>query len=156
MQAAGRASETPDPTPPGERILVLFEPGRAGIAAVELARELAAETDATVTVVSVAPQAPMAWGCVPSARDYNATVRDSAAQELEAAGRLLWDLGPRARSRVLLEGTDPTFEELAARERFDLILLPRRRRLLRGAGHPAASRLSACGPARVRIVDRGG
>ena len=139
----------------GNRILVLFEPGRAGVAAVEQARELAARENTTVTVVSVAPQAPTPRGCAPSARDYNATVRDTVARELEQAAELLWAIGSRGRCQMLVEGTDPTLEELAAREPFDLILLPRRGRLLRAAGHPAAKSLSACGAAEVRIVDPG-
>jgi nucleotide-binding universal stress UspA family protein len=134
------------------RILVLFEPGRAGIAAVEQARDLAVDNDATVTVVSVAPQAPALRGCAPSARDFNATVRDTVATELAQAEELLWPIGSRGRCRVLVEGEDAPLEELIARERFDLVLLPGRRRLLRGVGHPAAARLSACAATEVRIV----
>ena len=140
----------------GTRILVLFESGRAGIAAVQLARDLALDEDATVTVVGVAPQAAPLRGCAPSARDYNATVRDTIATELEAAKELLRPIGSRGRCRILIEGEDEPLEELIARERFDLVLLPGRRRLLRGAGHPAAARLRASSATEVRIVDPGG
>ena len=132
---------------------MLFESGRAGVAAVELARDLAVDEDATVTVVSVAPQAPRLRGCAPSARDYNATVRDAVAGELEQAEELLWPIGTRGHCRILVEGEDDPLEELVTREQFDLVLLPGRRRLLRGVGHPAAARLRACAETEVRIVD---
>jgi len=135
---------------------VLFESGRAGIAAVELARDLAVEEDATVTVMSVAPQAPPLHGCAPSAHDYNATVRDTVATELAQAEALLRPIGSRGHCRILIEGEDEPLEEVVAREHFDLVLLPGRRRLLRAAGHPAASRLSACAATEVRIVEPGG
>lgn len=132
---------------------MLFEAGRGGVAAVELARELAQAQGGTVTVVSVAPQAPALRGCGPSGHDYNAAVRDTVATELEEAEELLWLIGSRGQCRILVEGEEEPLEELIAREGFDLVLLPGRRRLLRGVGHPAAARLSACGATEVRIVD---
>jgi nucleotide-binding universal stress UspA family protein len=141
------------PPPGGKRILVLFEAGRAGVAAVEQARELAEREGATVTVVSHAPQAPRMRGCVPSANDYNAAVRDSVARDLARAEELLWSIGSRADCRLLVEGVDPTLEELVWSERFDLVLLPARRRFLRALDHPAAPRLrSRARASEIRIV----
>ena len=134
-----------------ERILVVFEAGRAGVAAVELARELAERDGASVTVVSVAPKAPNLH-CVSSAAAYNDAVRDTVAQELEHAEELLWPIGSRGRCRLLVEGTDPSLDELVTREQFDLVLLPGHRRLLRSVKHPAAVGLRRLG-AEVRVVD---
>jgi nucleotide-binding universal stress UspA family protein len=153
MRTEGRAGTSAVPHAAGKRVLVLFEAGRSGVAAVELAREMASRANALVTVVSVAPQAPPLRGCAPSARDYNATVRDTVAEELEQAEQLLWVIGDRAQCRLLVEGKDPPIEEVVSREGFDLVLLPGRRRLLRGVGHPAAGHLRANAATEVLIVD---
>jgi hypothetical protein len=131
---------------------VLFEAGRTGEAAVELARDLASREPAAVTLVSIAPQAPVLRGCLPSASDYNAAVRDAVIKELARAEETLWGLGSRAESRVLVEGKDPSLAELAATGGFDLVLLPARRWLLPGRGHPAAAQLRRASPAEVRVV----
>lgn len=153
MQTVGRASASSPPQQSGKRILVLFESGRAGLAAVELARDLAQYQQATVIVVSVAPRAPN-MHCVSSAAAYNDAVRDTVAHELEEADELLWGIGGRAECRLLVEGTDPPLDELVARERFDLVLLPARRRPLRSDKHPAAAALRRLG-AEVQIVGSG-
>ena len=134
-----------------KRILVLFEPGRAGVAAVELAREIAQSEQATVTVVAVAPQAPASRGCIISAADYNAAVRDAVAADLERVEEMLWCIGPRADCRALIERTDPSLEEYVTTEGFDLVLLPGHRRPLRSIKHPAAGAVARAG-AEVRIV----
>lgn len=130
----------------------MFEPGRAGVATVELARELAARGDATVTAVSVAPQAGTLRGCGPSARPYNDAVLDEVAKELEQAEELLWPLGSQADCRLLVEGVDPALGEFVAAQHFDLVLLPARRRPLRSTKHPAAAALRRLG-AEVRVVN---
>jgi nucleotide-binding universal stress UspA family protein len=136
--------------PSARRILVLFEPGRAAVAAVELAREMAEREGALVTVVGVAPKAPTLAGCGPSGKAYDAAVRDSVAGDLERAEQMLWSLGPRAECRLLVQGDDPPLGEYVAAERFDLVLLPARRRPLR-AKHPAVKTLAHAGT-EVRIV----
>jgi nucleotide-binding universal stress UspA family protein len=136
----------------GTQILVLFEPGPAGVAAVELARDLALHGNATVTVVGIAPRAPKLH-CVGSARAYDDAVRDAVARELEQAEELLWPIGSRGECRLLTEGSDPPLQEFVARERFDLVLLPAHRRPLRSAKHPAADALRRSTAAEVRIVD---
>jgi hypothetical protein len=136
----------------GKRILVVFEPGRAGVAAVEAARELATQEDSSVIAVSLAPQAGALRGCGPSARPYNDAVRDEVAKELEQAEELLWPLGGRAECRLLVEGVDPRLEEFVAAQHLDLILLPARRRPLRSTKHPAAAGLRRLG-AEVRVIE---
>jgi hypothetical protein len=130
--------------------LVVFERGRAGVATIEMARELATH-GGSVTAVGLAPQAEPLRGCGPSARSYNDAVRDEVAKELEQAEELLWPLGSRAECRLLVEGVDPRLDEFVAEEGFDLILLPARRRPLRSAKHPAAASLRGLG-AEVRVV----
>jgi nucleotide-binding universal stress UspA family protein len=136
---------------PAKRILVVFERGRAGVAAVELARELAARSDASVTAVSIAPQAGTLRGCIPSAQPYNDAVLDDVAKELKQAEELLWPLGSRGECRLLVEGVDPALDEFVVAQHFDLVLLPARRRPLRSTKHPAAAALRRLG-AEVRVV----
>jgi nucleotide-binding universal stress UspA family protein len=137
---------------PGKRILAVFERGRAGVATVELARELAASGDGSVTAVGIAPQAGTLRGCTPSARPYNDAVREEVAKELEQAEELLWPLGSRAECRLLVEGVDPALDEFVAAQHFDVVLLPARRRPLRSTKHPAAAALRRLG-AEVRVVN---
>lgn len=145
------ASSQPRTPPAAKRILVLFEPGRAAVAAVELARDIAERQDATVMVVAIAPQAPATRGCIPSASDYNATVCDSVASDLERAEEMLWCIGARADCRLLIEGSDPPLAEYAIDQGFDLVLLPTHRRPLRASKHPAAAALIRAG-VEVEIV----
>jgi nucleotide-binding universal stress UspA family protein len=138
----------------GKRVLVLFEAGHAGIAAVERAHELAEHDKARLTVVSVVPQVPAGrcgrCGCSPL--DYNAAVRDAVAEELGQARERLAELGDRASFELLLERTDPPLPDWSAAAGFDVILLPAHRRPLRSASHPAATALRRTG-AEVWIVD---
>jgi hypothetical protein len=148
---------TPIATPPlsgraGSRILVLFEPGGAGKAAIDCARHLAEHEPSAVTVVSVAPQTPIAPRCGCAPVDLNAAIRDAAADELEQAREQLRELGDRAAFNLLIEGADPPLETWSAAVGFDLILLPARRRPLRAPNHPAAAVLRRTA-AEVRIVD---
>lgn len=148
---APRAGERAPASRAGKRVMVLFEAGHAGVAAVRVARELAEHGGVTVTAVGFAPQAPTLRGCGPSAAGYNEAVRAAVGHELGQAEELLWPIGSRASCRLLVEGSDPSLEQFAARERFDLILLPAHRRPLRSAKHPAAAALRRTG-AEVRIV----
>ena len=131
---------------------MLFEPGRAGNAAIDLARRLAVHDLSTVTVVSVVPQATMTPRCGCGPMDFNAMVRDAALDELGKAREQLGEIGNRAAFVPLIEGTDPPLYEFVAAAGFELILLPARRRPLRSTKHPAAAALSRTG-AEVQIVD---
>jgi nucleotide-binding universal stress UspA family protein len=133
------------------RVLVLFEPGRGGLAALSEARALADHEHAALTVVGVAPQAPSGSRCGNSAVVYNEAVADSVVADLEEARRRLGNVA--ASYRLLIEGSAPSLAELALDGHFDLVLLPGRRRPFRAAGHPAAARLSGCADAEVRVVD---
>ena len=139
-----------------KRILVLYEPGRAGDAAVELGAQLAREEREEFTVVRVAPQAPSGSRCGGSAREFNEIVREDAARDLDRARELVWAVGARAEFELLADGSDPSLAAFAAAGGYELILLPARRGLLRprSGRHPAAAALSGVAGAEVRIVDR--
>jgi nucleotide-binding universal stress UspA family protein len=135
-----------------ERVLVLYERGRAGGATLDLAHDLVERDDATLTVVAVAPQAPSGPRCGNSAVEYNAAVADSVAHDLDRARERLGGAAERAAFVLLVDGADQTLEQLARSGGFDLVLLPARRRPLRAAGHPEASRLGRVAGAEIRIV----
>jgi len=134
------------------KVLVLYEHGRAGAAVIDLARDLAEHEGAALTVVAIAPQAPSGPRCGNSALEYNEAVAESVAHDLEQARERL---GPAASAAfvLLVEGADQTLEQFVRSGGFDLVLLPAHRRLMRPAGHPAASRLERAAGAEVRIVD---
>ena len=135
-----------------ERVLVLCEHGRAGRAAIDLARELAELEDAAVTVVGVAPRAPSGARCGNSAIEYNEAVADSVAEDLERARERLAGAASGATFVLLQDDADQTLEQFARSGGFDLVLLPARRRPLRGAYHPQAHRLEHLAGAEIRIV----
>lgn len=132
------------------RVLVLFEPGRGGLAALAEARVLAERECAEVTVVGVAPRAPSGSRCGNSALEFNDAVADSVVADLERARECLGEL---ASYRLLIEGNGPSLGDFTAEGGFELVLLPARRRPFRAARHPAAARLSASAGAEVRVVD---
>jgi nucleotide-binding universal stress UspA family protein len=136
----------------GKRVLVVFEPVRSGAAALELARELAERHGATITVVSVAPQGKSGARCGNSALDYNLAIQDSVARDLDHARAWLEEVGVRASYELLLDGVSPSLDELAAAGRFDLVLLPARRRPMRAPGHPAAGRLRRAAGAEIQVI----
>ena len=136
-----------------ERVLVLYEHGRAGAAAVDLARHLAELDDNTaITVVAVAPQAPSGPRCGNSAVEYNEAVAEAVASDLDEARARLGQAGEHAAFVLLVDGADQTLEQLARSGGFDLVLLPAHRRPFRKPGHPAAARLSLIAGVEIRIV----
>ncbi len=135
-----------------ERVLVLCEHSHAGAAAIDLARELAELEDAAVTVVAVAPRAPSGARCGNSAIEYNEAVAESVVQDLERARERLAGAAARAKFVLLHDGADQTLEQFARSGGFDLVLLPARRRPLRGGHHPEAHRLEHLAGAEIRIV----
>ena len=154
------AAAPPSTSPPGRgfgrrRVLVVFESGPAGVAALDCARELAEYEQATLTVVSVAPQEPLGMRCGGSPSDYNCAVRDAVAHDLEQARARLGEIGAHAACELLVEGRDLPLEDWCAMGTFDTILLPAHRRPLRAPSHPAAVALKRTG-AEVRIIDRRG
>ncbi|HYB27282.1 MAG TPA: universal stress protein [Solirubrobacteraceae bacterium] len=137
-----------------ERVLVLCEHGRAGAAAIDLARELAELGNAEITVVGVAPRAPSGPRCGNSAVEYNEAVAESVARDLDRARERLGGAAERAAFLLLIDGADQTLAQLAESGGFDLVLLPAHRRPLRAASHPEASRLQRVAGAEIRIVER--
>jgi nucleotide-binding universal stress UspA family protein len=145
----------PDRGLAGRRVLVVFESGPAGAAAIDVARELAEQERATVTVVTIAPQVEAGLRCGISPGDYNSAIRDAAARELAQARTRLGDIGRRTAFELLIEGSDPPLQDWSVMGGFDMVLLPARRRPLRSPSHPAAAALKRTG-AEVRIIDRRG
>jgi hypothetical protein len=136
----------------GNRVLVVFEPGRGGAAVLGLARELSERQGATLTVVSVAPQGVSGARCGSSALDYNLALQDSVVEDLDHARAWLEEFGARASYELLIEHAWPSLDEFAAAGRFDVVLLPARRRPLRAPGHPAAERLRLATGAEIQVV----
>jgi nucleotide-binding universal stress UspA family protein len=136
-------------------VLVVFEGGPAGVAALDYGRELAEQDRATLSVVSVAPQEPLGMRCGGSPSDYNRAVRDAVAHELEQARARLGEIGANASFELLVEGRDLPLQDWCVMGAFDLILLPAHRRPLRAPSHPAAAAVKRTG-VQVRIVDRRG
>jgi nucleotide-binding universal stress UspA family protein len=132
--------------------MVLYEHGRGGAAAIDVARNLAELENATLTIVGVAPQAPSGSRCGGSALEYNEVVADSVARDLDRARERLGAAADGSAFVLLAEGADQTLEQFAQSGGFDLVLLPGRRRPFRAAGHPEASRLERVAGAKIRVV----
>lgn len=130
-------------------MLVVYETGRAGEAALREAGELAAG-GCELAVVTLAPQAKALKCCGGGGPGpYNCAVRDEAAEELRHAQSLLGSLAGRARFRTLV-GTPPPLAEFSAEQAFDVILLPAHR--FARAGGPLARRLRRTTAAEIRVV----
>jgi nucleotide-binding universal stress UspA family protein len=137
-----------------EKVLVLYEQGRAGDAAIDVAREFAEREEATLTVAAVAPQAPSGPRCGNSAAEYNEAVAESVTLDLDNARHSLGSAAERADFVLLIDGAGLSLAQFASQRGFDLVLLPARRRLLRsGAHHPEAARLKVTSGAEIRIVE---
>jgi nucleotide-binding universal stress UspA family protein len=135
-----------------DRVLVLCENSRAGAAAIDVARELAELEDASLTVVGIAPRAPSGPRCGNSATAYNDAIAESVAADLERARKRLAGAAGPATFVLLVAGADQTLEQFARSGGFDLVLLPARRRPLRGAYHPEAQRLQRLAGTEIKVV----
>jgi hypothetical protein len=135
------------------RVVVLYEPGRSGSAALTLARRLVAGEGSALTIVTVAPQDTRICCGAGSAMDYNRAVCEAADAELREARKLLGPVGDRALLKLLVQDKDPPLAAWIAAGDFDIVLLPARRSLLRRAKHPAADQLRRSTSADVRVVD---
>jgi hypothetical protein len=132
-------------------VAVVFEPGGQGEAALAEASWLAGQSGSYPTVVVLAPQAPVAPRCGPAPSAYNEALRDAAFDELRQAAALI---DCPAHFQMLVEGSDPPLGTWVAEHEFDLLLLPCRRRVLRGEGHPALRKLRAVLGERVRLASK--
>ena len=139
--------------PLGGLVVLLYEPGRTGSAALEVARRLVWAAGMGLTVVSFAPQDTRVCCGAGSAMDYNRAVCESAEAELRQARRELGPFAERAAFKVLVEDKDPPLAAWIAAGGFDLVLLPARRRPLRRAKHPAAEPLRRSTSAEVRVIE---
>jgi hypothetical protein len=139
----------------GKRVVVLYEPGRTGSAALEIAGQLVRDDGSALTVVTVAPQDTHVCCGAGSATDYNRAVCETAEAELRRARVLLGDVGNRASFKLLVEARDPPLAAWIAAGGFDVVLLPARRRPVRSAKHPAADELRKSTSAEVRVIDGG-
>jgi nucleotide-binding universal stress UspA family protein len=136
------------------KVLVLHEHSRAGAAAIDLARDLAEDESAALTIVAIAPQAPSGPRCGNSALEYNEAVAESVAHDLAQSRQRLGPAAAAGAAFVLLvEGADQTLEQFMLSGGFDLVLLPGRRRPFRAASHPEAARLRLTAGAEIRIVE---
>lgn len=134
------------------RIAVLLEPGRSGIAAVERAVAIAREHDAHLALVALAPQAACLRCSGPSAKAYNDAVCEVVAGELAAATVQFGRNGSPASSALLVDGRDPSLASWVRARGVDLVLLPARRPTWGWRRHPAARRLRRHTGAQVRVV----
>jgi len=134
------------------RLVVVYERGRGGHAALARAAALVAASAADLTVVSLVPQDTRPPCCAVYVHAYNRGVRADAAVELREARRMLGSLAERTRFKMLVEGTDPPFEAWLAAGGIELVLLPARRVFLRGARHPLERRLHRLTDVEVRVV----
>jgi|BarGraIncu00222A_1022003.scaffolds.fasta_scaffold18839_2 hypothetical protein len=135
---------------PPPRVLVLFEPGASGAAALHAGAELArdGDGDGELTVVTLAPQDVSPHCCGPGPGEINCHVRELAAGELAQARNLLGDAS--ATYRVLVGDRDPPLTAWAAGLGFGVIVLPSRRS--GPAGHRLARALRRVTGAEVRVV----
>lgn len=139
----------------GKRVVVLYEPGRTGSAALDLAGRLVGADGSALTVVSVAPQDTRVCCGAGSAIDYNRAVCEATDAELRQARELLGRAGNRASFKLLVQDKGPPLAAWIAAGGFDVVLLPARRRPLRTVKHPAADQLRRSTSAEVHIVDAG-
>jgi hypothetical protein len=131
-------------------VLVVFEEGRGGAAALREAAELAGG-GAELSVVTLAPQAKPFKCCGGGGPGpYNCAVRDQAEDELRQARSLLGSLAERATFTLLVGTPAPPLAEWSATRGFDVILLPAPR-LARGGGRQARA-LRRASRAEIRLV----
>jgi Universal stress protein family len=131
-----------------QRVVVVFERGNAGNAALREAAERA-NAGAELSVLTLAPQARAvrrAGGEGP----YNVAVRDEAQMELREARDLLGSVATRATFNVLSGCPQPPLASWVAQHGFDLVVLPRQR--LTAGGNPFAKSVRKETSAEVLLV----
>jgi hypothetical protein len=134
------------------RVLVIYEEGPAGAAALREAAKRAAE-GAELAVATLAPRAKTLRCCKGGgAGPYNCAVRDAAAEELVQARTLLGPLATRASFTTLVGTPEQPLPEREAWSAFDTIIVPGRR-LARGGGQLARMARRAS-DADIRVVCR--
>lgn len=131
-------------------VLVVFEHGRSGEAALRAAAERAEAGD-ELSVVTLAPQAKPSRCCGGGgAGPYNCAVRDAAAAELAEARELLGALAGRATFRALVGQPEPPLLAWIAEHEFHTVFLPGRPFAFRGGRQARSVRRATA--AEVRLV----
>ncbi len=142
----------------GRQVLVLFERSPNGVKALREAGEMIADTDAELTVVTVAARECRRC-CGPSVEVHNGAQRDVARRELREAHAILGAAAPRAAFKLLLGHPEPMSSRRqlavplalwAGRHGFDLVILPRHP--LAKGGHRAATAMRRLTSVEVRLV----
>jgi len=132
------------------RVLAVFEPGHTGEATLREAAELT-EAGSELSVVTLAPQAGPCRCCSKGGTGpYNIAVREEAQIELRQARDALGASAKRASFTVLVGHPSPPLAAWAAKQAFDLILLPSHR-FTRGGNHYAKA-VRRVTSAEVRLV----
>lgn len=132
------------------RVLVVYEAGTSGAAALREASELAS-AGAQLAVITLAPQARTLRCCGGGgAGPYNCAMRDVAAEELLEARTLLGSLAERTTFDTLAGMPRPPLAQWIRRESIDVVFVPRRRFGRRGGA--LARELSAEAVADVRVI----
>lgn len=135
---------------PAARVLVVFEPGRTGEAALREAAELA-QAGSELSIVTLAPQAsPLRCCGGGGAGPYNCAVREEAHLELNEARALLGSVSRRAKFSVIVGHPNPPLAAWVVAQAFDLVLIPSRR-LTFGGGRLARG-LRRATTAEVRLI----
>lgn len=132
------------------RVLVVFEYGRRGEAALRAGAELG-DAGSELSVVTLAPQArPLRCCGGGGAGPYNCAVRAEADMELRQARDLLGSAFKRAMFTVLVGYPEPPLTAWIGEHEFQIVFLPSRR-LARKGGH-LARRLRRSTAAEIRLV----
>jgi hypothetical protein len=114
------------------RVLVVFESGRRGAAALQVGAELAA-AGRELSVVTLAPQAkPLRCCGGGGAGPYNCAVRAEADADLHEARDRLGPEFSRASFAVLVGHPDPPLVAWVTEHEFDIVLVPSSRFTLGG------------------------
>ena len=131
-------------------VLVVFERGASGAAALREAAELAA-AGSELSVVTLAPQARASRCCGGGGTGpYNCAVREEAHAELAEARTLLGSASGGARFAVIMGHPDPPLASWASEHAVDVVLLPSHRFTL--GGNRLARSLRRATSAEVRLI----
>ncbi len=119
------------------RVLVVFEEGSGGRAALQAALELAdGGAELSVATLSWEAEQLSCCRCVGPTNAYNHAVREQARDELREARALLAAAGVRASFATLPGTPNPALSAFLSEHEFDLVVVPRHR-LARGGGRLA-------------------
>jgi hypothetical protein len=153
MRLLHAATQNPAPRPGHRRrVLVLYEPGVRGERALARAAEMVDREGAELTVVAIAPQ-DSGVCCGFGVALYNEVVREEVGAELDQARRLLGAAARSADFKLLVGDKQPPLRSWVARQAFDLVLLPARRRLPGRRPWPSAAALRRASSADVWVID---